>query len=214
MAYTKLEFGLPLELKVLEGPYEGKYNSRVEEVGEKILVIGAPYEQGEVIPLREGTEVSLTYWDELSAYSFESVIMQRIAVPFPMFVLAMPDSVTKIQRRNFVRIPVSYPFTFRIVLEDSLSDMFEGSMLDLSGGGIQFKTKKYMDNGSLLDAHIFLPNRVLEMPLRVTRVERAEDRSGLFVVSSEFYNINERMRDDIIRCVFEIQREMRKKGLV
>lgn len=214
MSYlNKLVYGLPLELEVFEGMYEGKYRSRIEEVGERILVIGAPYERGEVVPLREGTNVKLTFWDELSAYSFEAVIMQRIAVPQPMFVLALPDVVTKIQRRNFVRVPANFPLTFRIVMADGLSDTFEGRMSDLSGGGIRFLTKKFIDSDSLLDAYIFLPNRALQTPLHVIRVEKADDGKQ-YIISSEFSDISERLRDQVVRCVFEIQREMRKKGLM
>ena len=214
MSYsTRIVQGLPLELDVLEGPYKGKYRSRVEEVGEKILVIGAPYDKGEVVPLREGTRVRLSYWDEVSAYLFEAVIMQRIAVPFPTFVLALPESVTKVQRRNYVRVSVVYPITFQVVLEDSLSDTYEGTTLDLSGGGLMFKTEKRLKRGSLLDTHIFMPKRILHLPLRVIRSEREED-TKLYITSSEFIDISERIRDDIIRCVFEIQREIRKKGLV
>ena len=210
----KLELGLPVELFILGSPNEEKYRTHVEEVGEKILVVNAPYVKGEIVPLREGTRLKLTYWDELSAYTFETVIMQRIAVPYPTFVLALPTSVTKIQRRNFVRITVNFPFSFRVVLQNGLSDFFEGIITDLSGGGIQFKTKKVMEKGYLLTADINLPNSVLEMPLRVVRSESVEKQPGWYVVSSEFFDISERIRDDVIRCVFEIQREMRKKGLM
>jgi len=119
MSYKKkLVLGLPVELDVLEGVYEGVYRSRIEEVGEKILVVGAPYQNGELIPLREGTKVKLTFWDEVSAYSFQAKIMQRIAVPIPMFMFALPDTVTKIQRRNFVRVSATYPLTFQSVTKE------------------------------------------------------------------------------------------------
>lgn len=211
----KLKPGLPLELDVLEGVYKGKYRSQVEEMGEKILVIGAFYEQGEVVPLREGTKVKLTYWDELAAYSFEAVIMQRIAIPLPMFVLALPDSIARIQRRSYVRIPIAYPMTFRIVLEDGVSDKYEGVMLDLSGGGVRFrfKTQIFMEQDSLLEANIFLPDEILQASLRVIRVDESENNSE-YIVSGEFFNISERQRDQIVRFVFKIQRELRKKGLI
>ena len=209
----KILLGLVLELDVAEGEYVGKYRTRIEEVGEKIIAVGAPIVDGEVVPLREGTKVKLIYWDEVSAYSFEGEIMQRVSVPIPMFILELPDSITKVQRRNFVRVPATYPFNFQILNQEGLSDVYKGTMIDLSGGGIRFLTEERMENKSLIYAQLNLPSGTLETPLRVCRVERTED-SKRYRVSTEFHELAERVRDRIIRCVFDIQRDLRKKGLV
>lgn len=209
----KLIIGLAVELVVLGGEYEGKYRTRIEEVGERILAVGAPFDHGEVVPLREGSKVKLTFWDEVAAYSFEGKIMQRIAVPIPMFILELPDSVDKVQRRNFVRVPAFFPMSFRSVTKEGLSDLQNGSMLDLSGGGMRFLTKDRMDNQSLLYVHITLPKGELKTPVRVCRVEPIDDGQR-YRISVEFHDISERDRDQIIHCVFDIQRATRKKGLV
>lgn len=214
MSYRKkLLLGLSVELVVPEGVYEGKYRTRIEEVGERILAVGAPFNNGEVVPLREGNKVKLIFWDEVAAYSFEGEILQRIAVPVPMLVLELPDSVDKVQRRNFVRVPALYPVSFRSVTKEGLSDIQKGMLLDLSGGGMRFTTKERVENNSLLYARLSLPLGDLQTPVRVCRAEQLED-SKLYRVSVEFHDISERERDQIIRCVFDIQRAMRKKGLV
>ncbi|TGE32631.1 flagellar brake domain-containing protein [Desulfosporosinus sp. Sb-LF] len=214
MSYKKkLLLGLKVELSVPEGEYVGTYRTRIEEVGEKILAVGAPYEHGELVPLREGTKVKLTFWDEVAAYSFVGRIMQRIAVPIPMLVLELPDSVAKVQRRSFVRVPAMYPVTFRSVTREGLSDLHKGTMLDISGGGIRFLTEERVENKSLLYVQIALPNGDLQTPVRVCRAEKVED-SKRYTVSVEFHDLPERERDKVIRCVFDIQRAMRKKGLV
>jgi c-di-GMP-binding flagellar brake protein YcgR len=209
----KLLPGLAVELVISEGEYAGKYRTRIEEVGEKILAVGAPFNHGEVVPLREGTKVKLTFWDETSAYSFEGKVMQRIAVPIPMFVLELTDSVAKVQRRNYVRIPALYPISFRSVTKEGLSDFQKGTMLDLSGGGMRFLTKQRVENKSLLYVLLNLPKGDLKTPVRVCRVEKMEN-SKHYTVSVEFHDISERERDIIIRCVFDVQRAMRKKGLI
>lgn len=214
MSYKKkLLNGLAVELIALEGEYEGKYRTRIEEVGERLLLVGAPFEHGELVPLREGTKVKITFWDEAAAYSFEGKIMQRIAVPVPLFVLELPDTVAKVQRRNFVRVPALFPVTFRMVTLKGLSDLHKATMLDLSGGGMRFTTKERVENRSLLYTQLSLPTGELQTPVRVIRVEKVED-AKLYRVSTEFHEILERERDRIIRCVFDIQRAMRKKGLV
>jgi len=211
----KLLPGLAVELVVSEGEYEGKYRTRIEDVGERVISIGAPFERGEVVPLREGTKVKITFWDEVSAYSFVAKIMQRIAVPIHMFVLELPDSIAKVQRRSFVRVPVLFQIMFQTVTMEGLSDSNKGTMLDLSGGGMRFMTEEQVENRSLLYAQIALPNGDLQIPVRVCRVEKVEDsKPQRYCVSVEFNEILERDRDRIIRFVFDIQRTLRKKGLV
>lgn len=214
MSYKKkLSPGLAVELIALEGKYEGHYRTRIEEVGEKLLLVGAPFDNGELVPLREGTKVKLTFWDETAVYSFEGKIMQRIAVPVPMFVLELPDTVDKVQRRNYVRVPALFPIMFRMVTREGLSDLYQATMIDLSGGGLRFSTRERIENKSLLYIQISLPTGEIQSPVRVIRVEKIED-TKLYSVSTEFYEISERERDKIIRCVFDKQRAMRKKGLV
>lgn len=213
MLKKKLILGLAVELNVSEGEYKGKYRTRIEAVGESILVVGAPFKEREVVPLREGTKVTLTFWDESAAYSFEGKILQRIAVPIPMLVLELPRSVAKVQRRNFVRVPALYPLSFRSVTKEGLSDTQQGTLLDLSGGGMRFLTKNHLESNALLFVQLSLPKGDLQTPVRVCRAVKIED-SNRYTVSVEFHDISERERDQIISCVFDIQRIMRKKGLL
>lgn len=214
MSYKKkLLHGLAVELIALEGEYEGHYRTRIEEVGERLLSVGAPFERGELVPLREGTKVKLIFWDKAAVYSFEGKIMQRIAVPVPIFILELPDTVEKVQRRDFVRVAALFPVTFRMVTREGLSDLYQATMVDLSGGGMCFSTQERVENKSLLYVHLTLPNGELQTPVRVCRVVNIEDTKR-YNVSVQFHEISERERDKIIRCVFDIQRAMRKKGLV
>ena len=200
--------GLAVDLIVLEGEYEGKYRTRIEEVGEKTLSVGAP-----LVPLREGTRVRLILWDKVAAYALETTIVQRMASPVSLFILELTDSVFKVQRRSFVRVPAMFPLTFETVTEEGLSELHKAMMLDLSGGGMQFLTEKKVGNDAVLYAHVVLPNGDLRIPARVSRSEKTDDGKR-YLISVEFDDIAERERDRIIRCVFDIQRAMRKKGLV
>ncbi|WP_425806980.1 flagellar brake protein [Desulfitobacterium sp. Sab5] len=205
--------GLAVDLEVSEGDYAGQYKTHLDEVGEKILSVFVPIAQGELVPLHEGTNVKVIFWDEVAAYTIETVIIQRIAVPVPLFVLELPDKIHRVQRRNFVRVPAYYPITFRYVNRQGLSDSIKGTMLDLSGGGMRFQTKEKVDKGAILIANLDLPSGLMQVSARVCRVYKIEDSQN-YGISVDFYQITERERDRIIRCVFDLQRAMRKKGLV
>lgn len=201
-----------VEIVVPDGPYKGRYRSQVDEVGAKVLSVATPYVNYQAVPLREGTELTVSFYDEISAYSFKAKIMQRIAVPVPVFVLEVTSEINKVQRRNFVRIPAFYPVRFRMVNKAGLSDLKKGYMLDLSGGGMCFHTEEKVENSALLFTHLELPNGEIQTPARVCRVSRDEENKR-YVLSVEFYDISEKDRDKIVNCVFNLQRSMIRKGL-
>lgn len=214
MDYRKILVpGLAVDLVIPEGDLAGQYKTHLDEVGEKILSVFAPISQGQIVPLREGTLAKVVFWDEVAAYAVETVIIQRIAVPVPVFVLELPDSIRRVQRRNFVRIPAFYPMTFRSVDKRGLSDTKKGTMLDLSGGGVRFQTDEAVEMGAVLLAYLDLPSGPMQTSARVCRVEKIPDIKK-YRISVDFYQITERDRDRIISCVFDLQRSMRKKGLV
>lgn len=211
---NKLMPGQAVDIVIPEGQeYSGRYRTRIDEVGERVVSIGAPYIQGEVIPLREGTVIEVTFSDEISAYSFDAKIIQRIAIPIPVFVLELVNSIRRVQRRDYVRVPAFYDVLFRTVTRQGLGNPKKGNMQDLSGGGMRFQTKEALENKAILYMQLTLPNGEVQTPARVCRVEKIDD-GRRYSISVEFYEINERDRDRIIRCVFDLQRAMRKKGLV
>ena len=208
----KVVAGLAVELYALDGEYEGKYRTRIEEVDEETFTVGTPMEQGELIPLREGTPVRLIFWDKVAAYGMVTTIVRREAVPISVLILELNDSVNKDQRRNYVRVQALFSLTFVTVTKTGLSDQHKAMMLDLSGGGMKFMTDERVSNNDLIYTNVALPNGELQTPARVSRAEKTEDGKR-YIVSVEFQYNSERDRDRVIRCVFDLQRAMRKKGL-
>ncbi|MGE4271331.1 MAG: flagellar brake protein [Desulfitobacterium sp.] len=209
----KLSPGLAVELVVSEGEYKGNYRTHIDEVGKTRLSVYAPQHQGLIVPLHERTPVEVTFWDDVASYSFHTMVIQRIAVPISIFILEMPKAIKRIQRRNYVRVAAHYPLTYQVVEREGLSDVKNGIMLDLSGGGMRFQSKEKLDIGTILYANLELPSCPIGTPGRVCRVVPIEDTKN-FSISVDFYQISDRDRDRIIRCVFDIQRDLRKKGLV
>ncbi|RNC29548.1 MAG: Flagellar brake protein YcgR [Candidatus Dichloromethanomonas elyunquensis] len=209
----KIYEGVSVELVVYEGEYKGKYRTRIEEVGKRILSVGVPVVDGQFIPLREGTRLNVIFADELSAYSFSSSIIKRIALPIPTFIIEFPNKIEKIQRRKFVRVPLIRSLKYRIIEKEGISDEKSGYMIDLSGGGLLFNAQENLPSKAIILLKTLIGTGDMEIPGIVIRSQR-EDGKDLFKVSVQFYEISEKTRDKIIQYVFEIQREMRKKGLV
>lgn len=209
----KIYEGLSIELVVQEGEYQGRYRTRIEEVGKRILSIGVPIVHGQFIPLREGTNLEITFADEITAYSFSTTIIKRISMPIPTFIMEYPAKIHKIQRRQYVRVQVFRPCGYRTLENEGISDEKKGFMNDLSGGGMLFKTDERIPSQSLVLLKIPIGKDEIEIPGIVIRSVREEDKDS-YLVSIQFHEISEKIRDKIIGFVFDLQREMRKKGLM
>ena len=209
----KLYVGLSIEIAVHNGEYEGRYRTRIEEVGVKILSIGVPISQGQFIPLREGTSLDVIFCDDISAYSFSTVIIKRFAIPIPTFIIEYPNMINKVQRRHFVRVPIVAPLEYHILEKDGLSKPFKGSMIDLSGGGILFKSKDNLTEKTVIIVKTRIGAVNTELSAVVIRSLK-EEETDFYKISAEFCEITENTRDKIIRYSLDVQREMRKKGLI
>jgi c-di-GMP-binding flagellar brake protein YcgR len=210
----KIYEGLSIKIVVAEGEYQGSYRTKVEEVQEdSTLTIGVPIVEGQFIPLREGTSLEVTFSDAWSAYSFNSVILNRFSEPIPTFIIKYPEKINKIQRRKFVRIPVVRPLKYKVYQEQEDGEEKIGSMKDLSGGGLRFQSREDLPLKTKLEIRTNMDAEDLEVPGLVIRCIKDED-TDLFNISIEFQDISEKTRDQIVGYVFKIQREMRRKGLI
>ena len=223
MLYTdKIYEGMSIELEVSEGEYQGKYRTKIEEIGENIISIGVPLVEGQFIPLREGTELQVIFTDESAAYAFSSTIVKRIASPIPTFFIEVPQKIRKIQRRQFVRIPVFQELSYRIVDEERFAEKGDGQegdgeekkgfAQDLSGGGLLLKFSEELPPKTKIKIKMLIDTAQLEIPAIAIRSVKEDDK--VYLVSVAFTDISEKTRDKIIKYIFSIQREMLRKGLV
>ncbi|ADY54976.1 type IV pilus assembly PilZ [Syntrophobotulus glycolicus DSM 8271] len=208
----KIYEGLSIELFVDNGPYQGRYRTKIEEVGKAILSIGVPFSDGQYLPLREGTKLEIEFVDHISAYHFRSILLRRFLAPVPTLMIEYPKSINKIQRRKHVRIPVVSSITYQIIGKEGLSEENTGYLIDLSGGGLKFVSEEKLEMNDLLLAKIKTYHEELDLPVKVVRL--IEEESKKYKISVEYQEISEKTRDKIIAYIFEVQRELRRKGLI
>jgi c-di-GMP-binding flagellar brake protein YcgR len=161
--------GISVDLVVLEGEYQGRYPTRIEEIGERILSVGVPLLGGHFIPLREGTELEIFFADDFSAYSFSSVIINRISYPVPCLIIEYPNRINKVQRRQHVRVRLVKELVYYIMGKEGLSEEKHGFVTDLSGGGLSLKTHEDLPLNTVLLMVIKIENAKIELSGIVTR---------------------------------------------
>lgn len=198
------------------------YKSRVEVKNQTGLWIATPMQKSIVVTLSVGEHVEVSFGDDTCIYSFPTVILKRVSEPVPMLLIEEPDEkkIVRVQRRDFVRVNAVVPIEFGIVPHDA-NDLLnmkleKANTIDISGGGLKFLTEKKVREKDMLQINLSLNNNHIITFGKVVRVISYENElnNKLWAIGVQFTNIHESERDNIIRFVFDWQRQMRKKGLL
>lgn len=188
--------------------------SRIEEIKGDYIYISVPMYRRQLMPLRVGENIKIAFTYKEKSYAFFTAVVARKWQQVPLLVIEKPNQLIKIQRRDFVRLPVKLKVRFKTADKDE--PYREGITLDVSGGGTLFLTTAPVEAGQIIDLEIFLPGReTFTCPGRVIRLlEKAKKEGDNNKIALEFYEITEGKRDKIINFLFEKQREWIQKGLL
>jgi len=208
-----------IEIEVGHGTdYSGTYRTRVEDIKKNSLVIGMPINQGNYVPLRPGSEVIIWHWANSASYAYYCRVKERTLEPLPLVFLEWPPfEIKKVQRRDFVRVPVNLYLEYKLEHGPELeTEVFHKvSIRDLSGGGTQFIAKNKLIKGDTLKIKLFLPNDTINCKAKVMWVyTEIKDNKERLLTGIKFVDIPEKVRDKIIKYVFERQRELIQKGVL
>jgi c-di-GMP-binding flagellar brake protein YcgR len=193
-----------------------EYKSRIADSSEDELLINVPIIEGSgrLKRLFLGDELSASYISEDGVKSFfnshvtgfkeEVVKLVRIRKPDP-------GSVTKVQRRNFLRVAAE----LEIAISMSSHARFIGVTDDVGGGGISFlvDARWPVQQETILDCWLLVPFRNgsidhAQFKAEVIRVKPLETKNQIMV---KFSSISDGERQKIIRYCFERQLDIRKK---
>lgn len=190
--------------------------SRIEEVTDKYLYISIPTRKGQLLPFRVKQKIIIDVHNKGRSFQFDTIIENRKFYPIPILVVLKPESLNEIQRRHWVRVPVTLRLRFCQQTEEKYKIINLGTTVDISGGGICFLTNDPIEAGQVLDMEINLPDRdPVICQVMVLRLQIPDNRKlKTTKVFSEYIDITESQRDRIVSFVLEKQRELIKKGLI
>jgi len=206
-----LSINQKLLLEVKLGENAGIYDSRVEDIEGDILHISMPSEKGRTVPLKPKTRLHVSYVMNRGRLSFKTMVEDRYMDPMPMLKVNKPEVLFREELRSFFRVDCRVPVKVMVdVEEDEVvhQKMFEGKVIDLSGGGCKVFTAAPIKNGDKFEI-FFLGNlgKLDQAKVEAKRVVKVEEN---LEVGTEFYDINQADRDKVIKYVFKRQVEMKK----
>jgi c-di-GMP-binding flagellar brake protein YcgR len=155
------------------------------------------------VTVRAGEEVFLSFTREDAAYGLRAKVERTTAEPVPVVVVEPVGSITRTQRREFVRVRTSIPVELIGVPDPSQESevvlLIKTRTLDISGGGFAVFHKDAVPQGTIFETRFSLPG---------TPEDRREDaeRNRIYRLGLMFLDMPEGTRSRIVRFVFGVQK--------
>jgi c-di-GMP-binding flagellar brake protein YcgR len=209
-----LSINKKLEVEIQSGTYQGEYLCKVADIIKPGIVITGLYREGAPLPVRLEQPIKVYYTTDRAAYVFRSTILRRSNKPIPVLLIEKPESVKRIQRRDYFRLEVSgsvdlYQKEGRSAKARKIA---EAELLDISGGGIKIELADNFSTDELFYIHL---KSVLDKKqlIKSSIVRKAKVNAELYSYGLEFMDISDGLREEIIQWIFTYQRENRRRGL-
>lgn len=226
----KLQFRINQKIEFINE--EGQLGiSLVQDRKKAFFLVTVPLKGDQRRLLPVGDIVTGIYYDyDDRLYQFNSRVLERIVENIPMYKLSMPENPVKVQRRDYVRIPVSIPINYIEITQETKAlldgkvweDNNEnfpvpwetGTALDISGDGINICTNKPIITGE--HVFIFIHTDGLRMGVKgevVRSCAKTIDSKRTYHSGIKFVGLSESDRDKIIGFIFKKFRERKQKGV-
>jgi len=200
-------------LIVPDGREKGTYQSRLYKIDSHHLYIGIPRtsESAAAQALPPGTNVVLDYQDAHDIpCQFATVVDDVANESFNrLLVLKCPQVIERHQRRENVRIPVSWP----LMCGTPAYGEFAARMNDLSGGGASawIPESIKLSPGDTVEVRFTVPSGKRQLAVRtdaevVCAFANDEPERNRYLCSFHFTSLEEELRQAIVEYVFERQK--------
>lgn len=218
------------------GEIPAVYKSQVLDINEREeLEISMPAEGGKLVLLPLGIRYEFVFYSRGGFYRAIGQIKERYkSENVYMLRIELKSQLEKFQRREFFRYPCVlemgyYTITqeeyqmgsgeaiFIKLREEKISNReYQGTIVDLSGGGIRFYTEQELETGQYVLLEVHLQNESLDKQYYIignviscTRTDRGIGKQ--FEARAKFLIRDDNTREEIIRFIFEEERKSRQR---
>ena len=204
------------------------------------IILSNPVSEGRLYPLEKSYVYYFRFYIEnLGMYLFKGALKERITYDnLPSVVVKLASDIKKVQRRKFFRVGLMSQgnlFFEKQLSEDEIARMKQKMLakyknekdilidevaiekvpfdtLDLSGGGLKILIKESFDLGEFLEGEFKISGDWVKFKGEVTRNEKKDDNR--YEVGIKFLELDANTQSKVVAYVFEIERNLIKKGLM
>lgn len=200
------------------------------------MEIAMPMEAGKLVLLQLGVRYELVFFSRESLYRAVGQVKERYKKDnIYMLEMELKSQPEKFQRREYFRYPCLldfkyYELTAEQAMLDSVDAIFseirdehfyekerKGKIMDLSGGGIRFTTEQEQKPDTWILVELRLKSQTMDNQyyivanvIETSKIESAAEYR--FMSRAKFSIKNDRVREEIIRYIFEEERRMRQQN--
>ncbi len=196
-------------------------------VNQKIKIIEAESEHLACVDAVSAIDVSITIFDAVEILAPGDTVIVEAAGSDAVYlcqttvlkaisgsrntncVLSRPDSFSRVQRREFIRIPANIALQFRDADSES---WVKGQVKDISGNGVNISTRTPLEMGVLLELNFSLKVKGITTQISTMgKVVREYKSVNSVQYGVTFLDLPQTERDKIIR--FILHESIRKRSL-
>lgn len=223
----------PLSQKKAGGEIKTYYSLVSEIMDEDRIKITMPIEKGRVVPLPVNTRYNACFYTAKGLYQGRVIVVDRYKEQnIYMLVIELISDLVKFQRRQFYRLGCTMDIVYKkiekedeaeyeneagknIIIDDT--DYVEGTALDISGGGMRFVSGQRLapeDNiFVVIEIQYQDMKREYGLNAKVVSSEALANRAGKFEHRIEYKNMNGKVRESLIKYIFDEERRQKKRNL-
>ncbi len=220
------------------------YNSQLLDfVDERNINISVPIESGHLVPLEVGGRFEFRFITTNGIYVCKGEITNRFKQNNMYFLAAkLISDLVKDQRRQYFRLEKSRPLNYHKLIEEEKKiivalatnkfdddidrrnmmvrlktiepEQNEGSMVNISGGGIKFYSNEELAKGDFIRITLLLDDAdaaPYDLFAKIIASESLPDRALKNSHRAEFINMSKEVREKIVRYIFNEERKQRQK---
>lgn len=194
------------------------------------LEIVMPMEQSRLVLLPVGGEYDVCFFSHGSMYRADVRIVDRQKINGTYIILAeMLTNLHKYQRREYYRFNCIIEMETRELSKEEIEafkeadgavmeekEMNRGVIVDISGGGLRFVSRRLYECGSIILLSFKLPiansEKSFTLAAQLILSKEIENRMDEYENRVKFVYINNQTREEIIKYIFDEERKNRKNG--
>lgn len=233
---NKIELSLTKHGKISVKEEQPTYMSQfVQWAEEYVAQIAVPIYKGQHIGMSSGDEYLLTFYTPKGLYRCRAVVLEQ-NMQQPTAAVKLASEVEKYERRRFYRMGCIIPMTYAVLAGEQKeryaelmecgteeerqifreqfekdAEFFDGTVLDISGGGMRFNSVLPQQAGVFLLLRPDLPDGVKnELPLLLARLISSlptKNRQEVYENRVEYVDISAIQRKVLICYIFQEERK-------
>ncbi|MCL5256762.1 MAG: flagellar brake domain-containing protein [Chloroflexi bacterium] len=213
------EINRTVEIEVRGKDNTDRYPSRVEDMRSDTMAVSMPMQHTNLVRVPEGQTVVVSAVESDALYAIKGMVLSNVLQPVPILIIRLESGIERLQRRRYVRVATSLEKSSVLVRQGEPEEWetITVRISSLSAGGLLFKSDRKIAAGTDLQIDLRLDDGcsdLIRLCAKVARVEEETSRTGK-VYSTGCYFTSIRAADEkrIVRYVFKMQIELRKRGL-